>query len=116
MTSTGASRRRAAFAFARNASRLIGRIGRFVKRRVILTGTVMPHSPMNVFGQWRFLDPYAFGTQSGGVTKQATFGGFRGRFAIMGGYLGREYKGFVNLDDMQAVRARIDAREPRVAT
>lgn len=28
--------------------------------RIILTGTVMPHSPLDVFGQWRFLAPWTF--------------------------------------------------------
>ena len=45
-----------------NASRLLHRIGRNVEYRLILTGTVMPHSPLDVYAQWRFLDPYAFGS------------------------------------------------------
>jgi len=28
--------------------------------RIILTGTVMPHSPFDVYGQWRFLAPWTF--------------------------------------------------------
>ena len=31
-------------------------------RRVCLTGTPMPHSPLDLYGQFRFLDPEIFGT------------------------------------------------------
>lgn len=90
-----------------NASRLLARIARDVPRRVILTGTVMPHSPLDVFGQWRFLDPYAFGRkQPDGSLKQATFSDFKHRYAIMGGYMGHEVTGFRNLDDMRQIMAR----------
>lgn len=85
-----------------NASRVMSRISKFVPRRVILTGTVMPHSPLDVFAQWRFLEPFAFGTRD----KVATFGGFRNRYAVMGGYMGHEVVGFRNLDEMQDVMAR----------
>ena len=89
-----------------NASRLLARIAPSVQRRVILTGTVMPHSPLDVFGQWRFLDPYAFGTMnSDGSRKKATFGTFKNRFAIMGGFMGHEVTGYRNLDDMQKIMA-----------
>lgn len=89
-----------------NASRLLGRISKEVPRRAGLTGTVMPHSPLDVFAQWRFLDPYAFGsTKDDGSARQATFGRFRDRFAIMGGFQGRQAIGFQNLDDMQQIMA-----------
>lgn len=90
-----------------NASRLLGRIAKTVDRRIILTGTVMPHSPMDVFGQWRFLEPYAFGREgSDGVRRQATFGAFRDRYAVMGGYMGHQVTGYRNLDEMQDIMAR----------
>lgn len=90
-----------------NASRLLGRVSRFVKRRVILTGTVMPHSPLDVFGQWRFLEPYAFGDkQRDGSFKQATYGGFKNRYGILGGWMGKEIIGYQRLDEMQAIMAK----------
>lgn len=85
-----------------NTSRAIARLTPLCRRRMILTGTVMPHSPLDVFGQWRFLDPLAFGRNG----RPATFGQFRGEYAVMGGWMGKEVKGFVNLDRMQAVMAR----------
>jgi SNF2 family DNA or RNA helicase len=90
-----------------NASMLLSRVSDYVKRRVLLTGTVMPHSPLDVFAQWRFLAPYAFGTkQSDGTTRRATFSGFQGRFAVLGGWMGKEVIGFRDLDVMQNIMAQ----------
>lgn len=33
-----------------------------IARRLCLTGTPMPHSPLDLYGQFRFLDPAVFGT------------------------------------------------------
>lgn len=85
-----------------NASRLIGRLGSLAKRRIILTGTLMPHSPLDVFAQWRFLEPTAFAVSR----PQATFGEFRYRYARMGGWMGKEVIGFQNLDHMERIIAQ----------
>lgn len=45
----------------------------WVKRVLGLTGTPMPHSPLDLYGQCRAIDPRVFGT---------SFARFRGRFAI----------------------------------
>lgn len=82
-----------------NVSRLAARIGRQSQRRIILTGTVMPKNPLDVFAQWRFLDPKAFGRNG----KDATFTEFKNEYAVMGGFMGYEVKGFRNLDHMQKV-------------
>lgn len=87
-----------------NASRALARVGRIAPRRVILTGTVMPHGPLDVFAQWRFLDPTAFGElQPDGTRRPATYGAFKNRYAIMGGYMGWQVTGYRDLDHMQAV-------------
>jgi len=89
-----------------NVSRMLSRVGRNASRRMILTGTVMPAGPLDVFGQWRFLNPYAFGEiQPDGEHKTATFDGFRRKFAEMGGYLGHQVVGYKNLDEMQKIMA-----------
>lgn len=44
------------------ASRFMAKLGARATRRVGLTGTPMPHSPMDVYGQYRFLDPGIYGT------------------------------------------------------
>lgn len=87
-----------------NSSRLAARIGAKVKRRIGLTGTVIPHSPLDVYAQWRFIDPYAFGrVQSDGTRKRATFQAFKDDYAVMGGYMGREVTGFKNLDRLEEI-------------
>jgi len=90
-----------------NVSRLLARIGRLVPRRIILTVTVMPHSPMDVYGQWRFLDPEAFSLpQQDGTRKPMSYGVFESRYAKLGGWMGRQAVGFQRLDEMQEVMAQ----------
>jgi SNF2 family DNA or RNA helicase len=50
----------------------------------------MPHNPLNVYPQYRFLDPGIFGT---------SFVRFRQRYAVMGGFGGHEIKGYQNEDE-----------------
>lgn len=90
-----------------NTSRLVARVGSLSRRRIGLTGTVMPHSPMDVFAQWRFLQPTAFGAYDpvAKQRKRATFVEFQRRFGVMGGFMGREVIRYVNLDEMQAIMA-----------
>jgi len=64
--------------------------------RWCLTGTPMPHSPLDLYGQYRFLDPGVFGSR---------FAAFRARYAVMGGYEGKQVVGFRNLDEL---RERMD--------
>lgn len=89
-----------------NASRLLARISPHVPRRLILTGTVMPHSPLDVYGQWRFLAPKAFGeVDEYGNRQDATLRYFKERFVQWGGYMGMEMKKFINLDELQDTMA-----------
>lgn len=83
--------------YSSNTSRALARLTPLCRRRVILTGTVMPHSPLDVYGQWRFLDPYAF---------DLTWGQFVAKYGVLGGWMGKEVIGFKNLDQMQDVMAR----------
>jgi len=100
-----------------NTSRLFGRISGHTPRRIILTGTVMPHSPLDVFGQWRFRDPSAFAAVLGWQGRgDPPFGRFRDRYATMGGWMGKQVTGFKNLDEMQDVMANLSevARKDQV--
>lgn len=93
-----------------NSSRLAARIGNRVPRRIGLTGTVIPHSPLDVYAQWRFIDPKAFGrVQPGGTRRTATFAHFKEDYAQMGGYAGREVVGFKNLDRLEEIMAERSA-------
>lgn len=73
------------------ASMFTGRLRKHAKRRLCLTGTPMPHSPLDVYAQFRFLDPGVFGT---------SFVRFRNRYAVMGGYGGHEVVGWQNEDEL----------------
>jgi len=75
-----------------NRTKALIKIGRKVPYRIIMTGTVSPNNPLDVFGQWKFLNPARFGE---------SFFQFKRRYAIMGGYQGKEIVGFQNQDDLQ---------------
>lgn len=61
------------------------------QRVVMLSGTPMPHSPLDVFGQFRALDPTVFG---------GSWIAFRARYASMGGYQGKQVIGYRNQAEM----------------
>jgi SNF2 family DNA or RNA helicase len=65
---------------------------RHYKRRITMTGTPTSGKHVDLFAQFRMLDPGIFGTE---------FGKFRGKYCIMGGYEGREIIGYQNLGDLQ---------------
>ena len=73
------------------ASRFLAKLGHLARRRLALTGTPMPHSPLDTYAMYRFLDPHIFGF---------SFTRFRARYAVMGGYGGYEIKGWVNLEEL----------------
>jgi len=60
--------------------------------KLALTGTPMPHSPLDLYGQYRALDPGIFGTR---------FTRFRDRYAVMGGYEGRQIIAWRNQDELR---------------
>lgn len=66
--------------------------------RLALTGTPMPHSPLDLYGQYRALDPGIFGTS---YTK------FRDRYAVLGGPDRNWVTGFTNQDELRANMDRI---------
>ena len=70
-------------------SKFFARLTSSVKRRIGLTGTPMPHSPLDIYAQYRFLDPGIFGT---------SFTKFRNEYANMGGFEGKQVLSFKNLD------------------
>ena len=57
------------------ASRFLAKVARAQPhaKRLCLTGTPMPHSPLDLYGQFRFLDPQVFGT---------SYARMRARYAI----------------------------------
>jgi len=62
------------------------------KHKIALTGTPMPHSPLDLYGQYRTLDVGVFGKN---------FSRFKAKFAIMGGFDGYEIIGWQNQEEMR---------------
>ena len=72
-------------------SRFVAKLGRYTARRLCLSGTPMAHSPLDVYGQYRFLDPKIFGTN---------YGNFLQQYAILGGPEKRFVVGYKNQQEL----------------
>ena len=72
-------------------SEYLAMIGKHAKYKYCLSGTPMANSPLDVYGQYRFLDPTIFGTR---------VGDFRDKYAIMGGPEHNFVVGYKNLKDL----------------
>lgn len=66
-------------------------LGDIAKYKLILTGTPVTQSPLDFWSQYRFLDKRVFGTN---------FYKFREKYAIMGGYEGKQVVGYKNTNDL----------------
>jgi SNF2 family DNA or RNA helicase len=71
-------------------------------KRLCLTGTPMPHSPLDLYGQFRFLDPSVFGT---------SFARMRARYAVCDMRFPSKVKQWINQDELSA---KLDAHAWRV--
>jgi len=69
------------------------RIGKKIPYKLTLTGTPMPHSPLDIYAQYRFLDPAIYGS---------SYNRFKNRYGIYGGYGGYELLGFQNQEEMNS--------------
>lgn len=85
-------------------SRWISRIAQRCAKRLGLTGTPMPHSPLDIYAQFRALDPKIFGW---------SFVRFRRRYATMGGFGGKQVTGFQNMGELQSRMAAITFQASR---
>lgn len=82
-------------------SRLVSRLADRIPFRLALTGTPMPHSPLDVYAQFRALDKSIYGT---------THAAFKARYAVMGGYQGHQVVAFRDLDDLRQRMDRVTYR------
>lgn len=82
-----------------NVSTAFAKVGRSVFKRVGLTGTVAPHSPLDFFGQWKFVNPRLFPER---------WDEFRYYYAMYGGWEGKQVLGFYadRMKEMKALVAR----------
>lgn len=72
-------------------SRAVQMLGDKAACRLILSGTPVQNSVIDLYSQYRFLDPSVFG---------ANFYAFRNRYCQMGGYGGHEVVGFQHMDEL----------------
>jgi hypothetical protein len=107
-----------------NVSKAMYQIGQLAPHRIILTGTVSPHSPLDVYGQWRFMAPWTFSEQHGepytldpshmsraevASIRPWPYGRFEKRYAIMGGFGGKNVVD-MNPDSIGELHARVAER------
>ncbi len=82
-------------------SRAASRIADRIPFRLGLTGTPMPHSPLDVYAQFRALDKRIYGT---------SHAAFRSRYAVMGGYQNHQVVAYQHLDDLHERMYRVTYR------
>jgi SNF2 family DNA or RNA helicase len=74
------------------ASWAAAKLGKKTKHRYILSGTPQTHSPLDLYAQFRFLDPDVFGS---------SFVNFRARYAeLVPGLTFPKIRGYKNLDEL----------------
>lgn len=73
-------------------SRFAGRLGLMAQYRLALSGTPMPHSPLDIWAQYRFLDRFVY---------DDTYTSFKARYAIMGGFHGKQTVGYRDLETLR---------------
>lgn len=83
------------------ASMFCGRLRTRAKYRLALTGTPLPHSPLDIYGQFRFLDNRILGN---------SFHAFKQRFAVMGGFQQKQVVAYRNLEELEALMKTITFR------
>lgn len=76
-------------------------LGKMAKYKLILSGTPVLNSPLDIFSQFQFLDSNIFGEN---------FFAFRGRYARMGGYGMHQIVSYVKLDELIEKTHRIAYR------
>ena len=85
-------------------SRWVSKLAPLCPKRLALTGTPMPHSPLDIFAQTRSLDSSIFGP---------SYFKFRLRYAKMGGFGGKQVIGFQNMDHLRERLSRITFQADR---
>lgn len=75
------------------SSKFLFDVGKRASRRLCLTGTPMPHSPLDLFAQYRFLDAAIFGT---------SYTRFRARYAKTNPLFPSKVEGWLNQEEFNA--------------
>lgn len=70
-------------------------LGNLAQYRMIGTGTPISHGPLDFYSQFEFLDPNIIGV--------GDYYSFRNRYAVMGGFEGKEIIGYDNIDELMEI-------------
>ena len=88
------------------ASWYCNRLSDNVPQRLALTGTPMPHQPVDLYAQYRALDKSIYGT---------SYAKFKARYVVMGGWNNKEIKGYQNEEEFQekfySIAYRVEAAD-----
>ena len=68
------------------------KIGRGAKYKLVMTGTPIANAPLDLYMQFEFLDENIIGT--------GDFFSFRNRYAVMGGFEGKQIIGYQNMEEL----------------
>lgn len=72
-------------------SKVMHKLGDLARYKLILSGTPVQNNAIDIYSQYRFLDPTVFGTN---------YYAFRSRYAIMGGFNQRQIIGYRDMDKL----------------
>lgn len=72
-------------------SKAVWALGALAPYRMILTGTPIQKDTRDIWSQWRFLSPDTF---------PMSYHAFQNRYAVMGGFEGRQYLGSRNVEEL----------------
>lgn len=72
-------------------SKAMHQLGEIAKYKLILSGTPVQNNAIDIFSQYRFLDPTVFGMN---------FYAFRNRYAVMGGFQKHQVVAYRDLDEL----------------
>ena len=79
-------------------SKAAARMQKRASRVVAMSGTPLPHSPMDAFGQFRAIDPWVLG---------ASWWAFRKRYGVLGGFKMKQVVAYQNQEEMTAKMATV---------
>jgi len=92
------------------ASKAVAQLAARIPHRLALTGTPMPHSPLDIYAQFRAIEPRVFGYR---------FAAFKDRYAVTKARrlrTGREYKKIVSYQHLDELQAKLAPRTFRVSS
>ena len=72
-------------------SKALHELGAIAKYKLILSGTPVQNNAIDIFSQYKFLDPTVFG---------GNYYAFRNRYAVMGGFNKKQIVGYRDLDEL----------------